>query len=389
MGRNILENGRIGDGTHMAPSQARRGTPEGGDASDTEHLRETDVDGGEFTPFPHHASESKQKGSAAQGWAPPEWLAQGLALLVVGGLAWTLYADALQGAFGFQDEAIVLGNTDTQAAPFAALLFHDYSGQKLGGPSSVYGWRPLSVLSFRLNFAVSGHQPFAFKATNICLHAMAACLVYLCSLSLMKDCIPWRSAAAPHALVHAYSLAAGLLFCAHPIHTEAVAGVSGRSDVLWVVFLLPAFLLYRAATAATLQTFDSRQHELGNTADARSSFSGVWPPLLGAAAFFCLALLSNEKAILGTLLFAANDGVWWRRHRGARADMVAARPATSAGPAAAASKLRGHGKTQAHSDAEAWRVYGPGSSGQAARDDDKIAVSQTAWYPTGTVSRTI
>jgi hypothetical protein len=297
-------------------------------------------------------------------------------------LAWTLYADALQGAFGFQDEAIVLGNTDTQAAPFAALLFHDYSGQKLGGPSSVYGWRPLSVLSFRLNFAVSGHQPFAFKATNICLHAMAACLVYLCSLSLMKDCIPWRSAAAPHALVHAYSLAAGLLFCAHPIHTEAVAGVSGRSDVLWVVFLLPAFLLYRAATAATLQTFDSRQHELGNTADARSSFSGVWPPLLGAAAFFGLALLSNEKAILGTLLFAANDGVWWRRHRGARADMVTARAATSAGPAAAASKLRGHGKTQAHSDAEAWRVYGPGSSGQAARDDDKIAVCQTAWYPT-------
>ena len=116
--------GRIGDRTHMAPSQARRCPPEGDDASDTEHLRETDVDGGEFTPFPHelHASESKQKGSAAHGWALPEWLAQGLALLVVGGLAWALYADALQGAFGFQDEAIVLGNTDTQAAPFAALL---------------------------------------------------------------------------------------------------------------------------------------------------------------------------------------------------------------------------------------------------------------------------
>ena len=40
------------------------------------------------------------------------------------------------------------------------------------------------------------------------------------------------------------TLVAGLLFAAHPIHTEAVAGVVGRADILACLFFLLAFLSY-------------------------------------------------------------------------------------------------------------------------------------------------
>jgi hypothetical protein len=348
----------------------KRRNPDGGGASDTARFREAESDGGESTPHLdelHENTTTQDKDAAVKpGWALPEWQITSLALLLVGGVTIALYAEALEGTFCFHDEAVVLGNSDTQGAPLAGLLFHDYSGQELGGPSSVYGWRPLSVLSFRLNFAVSGHQPSAFKATNITLHAIAACLIYLCSYSLMSDCMPsWRSAAAPRTLVHAYAVAAGLLFSAHPIHTEAVVGVSGRSDVLWVVFLLPAFLLYRAATAATLQPTESSQRKLGE------AFVGVWPALLGAAAFFGLSLLSNEKAILGMLLFAANDGVWWRwqRHAHSLAAHTQMDVSGSAGKGSTAPKARTHTKQQANADAEGSRVFGPGSRAKARSDD--------------------
>ncbi|XP_069696734.1 protein O-mannosyl-transferase TMTC1-like [Periplaneta americana] len=85
--------------------------------------------------------------------------------------------------------------------------------------------------SRRANYQVSGLQPLWFHACNVLLHATA-------SLLFTRVCL------AVAGLQPNFAGAAGLLFAAHPIHTEAVTGIVGRADVLACVFFLLSFLVY-------------------------------------------------------------------------------------------------------------------------------------------------
>jgi hypothetical protein len=66
---------------------------------------------------------------------------------------------------------------------------------------------------FRANYLCFGLQPVWFHATNILLHA-AACILFT------RVCLSIAGLKPPFATL------AGLLFAAHPIHTEAVSFIS-------------------------------------------------------------------------------------------------------------------------------------------------------------------
>src|SRR5205085_6497923 len=73
------------------------------------------------------------------------------------------------------------------------------------------------------------------------------------------------------------AFAAALLFAVHPIHTEAVASVSGRAELLACAFLLTAWILHL------------RDHQIS------------------ALICFVLALLSKESAVVFLPLVALGD----------------------------------------------------------------------------------
>ncbi|KAJ3664554.1 hypothetical protein Zmor_000112 [Zophobas morio] len=83
----------------------------------------------------------------------------------------------------------------------------------------------------KANYLCFGLQPVWFHATNILLHA-AACILFT------RVCLSIAGLKPPFATL------AGLLFAAHPIHTEAVTGIVGRADVLACVFFLVSLLAY-------------------------------------------------------------------------------------------------------------------------------------------------
>jgi len=91
------------------------------------------------------------------------------------------------------------------------------------------GYRPLTILAFRVE-AVLGHlNPMVFHAVSICLYALAAWLVLLVARRLLPLWAAWFAAA---------------LFAVHPVHVEAVANVVGQSE-LWVgVAILASTALY-------------------------------------------------------------------------------------------------------------------------------------------------
>ncbi|KAI5739973.1 hypothetical protein M8J77_025762 [Diaphorina citri] len=81
------------------------------------------------------------------------------------------------------------------------------------------------------NHFLSGLQPLWFHASNVVLHAIASVLFTRLVLVVVG-------------LEPRYAMLAGLVFATHPIHTEAVAGVVGRADILACIFFLLSFLSY-------------------------------------------------------------------------------------------------------------------------------------------------
>ncbi len=101
------------------------------------------------------------------------------------------------------------------------------------------GIRPLLKLSYMLNW-ISGGGVRGFHLVNISIHVVNAWLVY----RLAQEYLAAQSRAER---LHEVPLLAALLFAAHPIHTEAVTYISGRSSSLMALFYLSAVLVYARA----------------------------------------------------------------------------------------------------------------------------------------------
>ncbi len=97
----------------------------------------------------------------------------------------------------------------------------------LGRATPIQEYRPLLVLSFLAQTATTGFSAAPMRAANIALHALV-CLLLLASL---KRRVPLEAAAA-----------AALLFAVLPVHAEAVALISWRSELLTAAAILAAWL---------------------------------------------------------------------------------------------------------------------------------------------------
>jgi len=92
-------------------------------------------------------------------------------------------------------------------------------------PGPTY-YRPLTILSLALDSAVYGNTPAGFHLTNLVIHLVSTGLLFL--LLRARGC-------AGHAAV-----LGAALWALHPRLTEAVAWISGRTDVLAGFFVLCA-----------------------------------------------------------------------------------------------------------------------------------------------------
>lgn len=97
------------------------------------------------------------------------------------------------------------------------------------------GLRPLLKLSYALNWALNP-APWGFLLVNVALHALNTWLVFELILALAPR-LGLRERPEQAAFLGA------LLFALHPVQTEAVAYVSGRSASLMATFFLGALLL--------------------------------------------------------------------------------------------------------------------------------------------------
>ncbi|XP_014210531.1 transmembrane and TPR repeat-containing protein 1-like isoform X2 [Copidosoma floridanum] len=158
--------------------------------------------------------------------------------LAVGLVGLGAYLNSLHGDFVHDDVPAILRNRDVLAqSPLGQLLRDDFWGTPMHDPNSHKSYRPLTTLTFRLNYLAAGLRPSWYHATNVALHAAACMLVTRVGLAVAS-------------LTPGFAALAGLLFAAHPIHTDAVTGIVGRADVLACIFFLLSFLAYHGQQTA-------------------------------------------------------------------------------------------------------------------------------------------
>ncbi len=186
-----------------------------------------------------------------------------LAAALVAALA---YLPSLGNRFALDDSPIVENNPAAQSVGAALRAAGDpyWPERHMAGL-----WRPLTILSFGLDWQLSGGSTVMLHATNVALHAGATALL-----------VPVLAAFAPPAA----ALAGALLFAVHPVHVEAVANLVGRSEMLVAVFLFGALLAARGARRR-------------RAAGAKSA--GLELAILSLVA---LALLSKEHAVMAVVL---------------------------------------------------------------------------------------
>jgi tetratricopeptide (TPR) repeat protein len=190
------------------------------------------------------------------------------------------YAPALNGQFLWDDTALVRNNAFIRSPVLALEAFRH---TLFDGSSNFY--RPAQTLSYIADYWTWDFDPFGYHLTNILLHALDAGLLFLVLRRWLPRLVPAAGPARRHADVCGWiALGLALVWALHPVHSAAVAYVSGRADTLAMFFCLLAWLAGEAALAG----------------GRRAGVIG-W----SAAAFGCLllGLCSKEIAFVWLVIF--------------------------------------------------------------------------------------
>ncbi|XP_050393145.1 protein O-mannosyl-transferase TMTC1 [Patella vulgata] len=217
---------------------------------------------------------------------PFQWLNRGTLYAIPVLLAAICYYNSLNGEFVHDDIFAIKKNPDVNGkAPASGFWWNDFWGKRIHLNNSHKSYRPLTTLSFRINYELSGGRAYWFHVVNVILHCITTGLFTY----LLHDVFNISTTAC---------FFTSLLFAVHPIHTEAVSGIVGRADILAAIFVLVSLILYMRVT----ETDD-------DYADDDCDFPVTKQPLYLAGSIMSavVAMLCKEHGIMVLVIMAAVD----------------------------------------------------------------------------------
>lgn len=153
-------------------------------------------------------------------------------------LAVIAYWPSLRGGYVFDDHINIALNTNVHVQ---SLDWESLHNATLGQPSAAN--RPLAMISFAIDWYLSGGDPFRMKVTNLIIHLINGLLLFGLLRTLLRACP--RASDIPHAdWLALYVTAAWLLA---PINFTAVAYIVQRMESLSQLFVLAGLWGYLAA----------------------------------------------------------------------------------------------------------------------------------------------
>ncbi|PHI18353.1 hypothetical protein CEQ90_18425 [Lewinellaceae bacterium SD302] len=225
--------------------------------------------------------------------AAPAWYHR-RRILAIGlfAFAFLLYANTLSHGYALDDAIVITENVITKQGPagWGELFSHDtffgfFQDEDKARLVSGGRYRPLSLALFGLEQTIGG-GPFLHHLFNLIWYGGLAVLLYFFLMRVQKHHDPESKA-------FGLAFIATLLFIAHPVHTEVVANIKGRDEIMALVgSIAAAWLVWRSATK------DS------------------WKLAILAGVAFFLGLLSKETtitflAVIPLFLYALRRDFQW------------------------------------------------------------------------------
>lgn len=145
-------------------------------------------------------------------------------------IAFLLYANSIGNSYNLDDELVTINHRNTSRGLsavtdiFSQYYYEDEMGYK-------YEYRPITHLSFALEHELLGESPHISHFINVVLYAL---LCYL-SFTFLSLLFPFN--------YRLLSWVATLFFVFHPIHTEVVASIKNRDELLAIIFALSGGIL--------------------------------------------------------------------------------------------------------------------------------------------------
>ena len=152
--------------------------------------------------------------------------------------AFLVHANTLGHNYALDDSIVITDNQFTKeglagmGSIFSKDTFYGFF-KKDGKDNLVQGgrYRPLSLAMFALEYELFGENPFIGHLLNVLLFALLCALIFQFLRTLLRD----------HRHSDLLALLTALLFAVHPVHSEVVANIKGRDEILALLFAVLSF----------------------------------------------------------------------------------------------------------------------------------------------------
>lgn len=152
-----------------------------------------------------------------------------------------LYANTLNHEFAFDDSVVITGNQYTLQGIDGIKtlatqdLFYGIYGKSLdleGGR-----WRPLTLVMFAIEYQMFGDNATPYHFINILLYGITAIVLFMTLLQIFSSPLSGERGMRGEVRGGLLAFITTLLFIAHPIHTEVVANIKSRDEIVSFLFL--------------------------------------------------------------------------------------------------------------------------------------------------------
>lgn len=140
-------------------------------------------------------------------------------LFIVGVFSFLLFANTIPNDYNLDDELVTINHRLTSkgitSIPeiFTSPYYSDVAGNK-------YEYRPITLSSFAIEHQFFGENPHVSHFFNVLLYVIICMLLFVLLSKLLKE------------YNYILPLLITLLFVSHPLHTEVVAGIKNRDEIL-------------------------------------------------------------------------------------------------------------------------------------------------------------
>lgn len=203
------------------------------------------------------------------------------------------YYNSLSNEFVFDDESVIQNNQSITSLDNIPRFFTAEDGfHKVIGRY----YRPVVSSSYAIDYFFWGLNPYGFHLTNIIIHILS-CLLLFKILAVLF----WR-----YKYRNVFALFSSLIFAVHPVHTEAVSWISGRTDSMVTMFFFASFLFYIEYKKE--MTHESKDNTLQKVKGNRLIY------LILSLIFYSIGLLTKEMIVTMPLVIFAYDFIYRKKN---------------------------------------------------------------------------